>query len=100
MVLLLDRRDVAALVEGPDLMRRVIDVIEGSFRDVAAWPVAPDPTVFPSDLSNPKLFTIMGAAPSRGAIGGCLHLRGGTAGLSAHGSYKLCFDLESGDLQC
>jgi ornithine cyclodeaminase/alanine dehydrogenase-like protein (mu-crystallin family) len=100
MVLLLDHRTVQTIVDGPGLMKRVIDVIEDSFRDVAAWPVPPDPTTFPSDLSQPKIFAISGAAPTQGVIGGVLHVRGGTAGMSMHGSYKLCFDLTSGDLLC
>jgi len=100
MVLLLDHRTVQEIVDGPELMNRVIEVIENSFRDVAAWPVPPDPTTFPTDLAHPKIFAITGAAPTLGVIGGALHVRGGTAGMSSHGSYKLCFDLTSGDLLC
>lgn len=100
MVLLLDHHTVQTIVDGPGLMNRIIDVIEDSFRDVAAWPVPPDPTAFPTDLSRPKIFAITGAAPTQGVIGGVLHVRGGTAGMSKHGSYKMCFDLTSGDLLC
>lgn len=100
MVRLLDRKTVASLVEGPDLMLRVIEVIEGAIRDLAADDSVRAPTSFPSDLSRPKIFTIMGPAMSSHAIGGAIHLRGGAIGLSEHGSYKLTFDLKSGDLTC
>jgi ornithine cyclodeaminase/alanine dehydrogenase-like protein (mu-crystallin family) len=100
MVLLLDQKDVASLVTGPDLMRRIVDVIEASFLDVAKWDEPRDPMVFPTDLSVPKMYNIMGPAPSLNVIGGAMHLRGGKAGQAAHGSYKLVFDLKSGDLLC